>query len=456
MKDSERNNRNSQLIFLAPRFSQDVKGHFFDYAMNIANSQLPRVNKLIISEERVNSCTFDTEITWKSTDFGKSWGNDAGDVSPSQISQKLASLLNSSMNYKERNLVTFESSLSLFFALYGLLNKYPGLRIHFNFCDFGFWSKLLSNKLGNAVINFYTTNMFQRHQKQVFFYAQSTIAASSLSKYLRVPVRVFPFLSVMSMVSEARVTSNLRSTIIQRDYFQQKNLAHAINLLILPWPENHNITLEFLEFLYRDRKMTNLNVRVHSKNTMRGGKNYSKLLSKVHFSEGSLSDKEYREMFEWSDICYLPYSDNYHLTGNSGKLLDALCNGCYVIVDENTDLDELAEFKEIIMRTNHEVNKLSDLLRLKIEELLSSDYSGMQQERLSKRAKRQFSTANLYRVVSTANSTRCESDLDVESLKATRRRPFVTSWKRLRDFTMSTLNHLMWRGVWLYLSIRKN
>jgi hypothetical protein len=443
----------NQLIFLAPRFSQNAKGHFFDYTINIANTRLPKVSKLIITEEKVNLNTAGEDVTWESTDFGKNWGNDAGEVSPSRICRKLSSTLDSSTNYGLRNLVTFESSLSLLFALFCLIEKSPRLRIHFNFCDFGFWSKLLSYRLVRLPIKFYIKNIFERYQNQLFFYAQSRSAAETLSKYLGIQIGIFPFLSIMTMKYGNHVTPDLkfmRHEVQQSEGIEQKP---SINLLILPWPADENRVLDLLGFLDQTHLQTNLKVRVHSKKPIRGVDRFSQFGREIYFSYGPLPDVEYRAMFQWSDICYLPYSDTYHLSGNSGKMLDSLCNGTFVIVDENTDLQEFTKFNELILKTNHDVGNLLTTIMSKIDEITSSDQHNEQRRQLAKQALRQFSPSNMYEVVSSAQGTKCGNNPDIKSIeenRTVRRTILLTSWMMLRDIALLAQNHIIWRSVWLY------
>lgn len=127
----------------------------------------------------------------------------------------------------------------------------------------------------------------------------------------------------------------------------QESSSH-VNLLILPTPDqlaySFKVATELLSRFVRIRLQVRIHVKAEIPNEFQ---KYTDFNNRLLITSGSLEQSEYTNMFNWSDIVYLPYKSEYHINGSSGKVIDALSSGNFVIVDSRFSLqqyDSLQEF----------------------------------------------------------------------------------------------------------------
>lgn len=407
-------------ILLAPRLSDNEAGHHYWYPRIFTKNNDTR-NQVIF--EKSNTSVHHNDRIWNSVNLGCEWGHDLGFPSPLRLYITLKKAILKKSRGFECRVITFESSLSLLLALNFLALRMKNTRFHLCLLDGGFWRKILMYRVFAISLARIMKSSLTRNL--LFLYAQSEREANEFSKLLNIPVHTFPVMSTLANSTYFEHIGTGANSSIYADQLDAK-------LLVLPTVSDVEHMVEVSQSLIMKSK-NRLLIRMHAKVGFQNGDKFPKNLSaRFIVTTGVLSQREYAEMFLWADIVYLPYTTPYHINGSSGKVIDALSAGCFVILDSRFSVEQYHALQEFIFHVDqHNVLDLESSIEkyIRFKEAMIKTNKKIKKEIVSA-SKREFSLENLLSRLSAL-----ESRETISTIKGDLTRPsdsflkkVVTSW----------------------------
>ncbi len=320
------------LIFLATRFDLNLGGHFFWYTreiVSVLNEHHP--NYIVIAPSMSDFTLLDfVDSRWHFIDDLSAWGSDQGKKSPAILVKQLLPILLDRNQNSHITLFSYESSYSLVVALMRLHESVPELRLSITFLDHGFWVKLLSNtsRIGGFLVARFLSTLKQSS-------TWLKVLHPSISHYKEFSkicdVSVFPFSHISAYRNHP---SNLEKVSLTEFKF-----------LILPWQKDLERVAKFIEG-NSSLICKEFDVHIHFKSQLDfqafRDQLPKEIFSRIEISVGSLRSENYINLFQSSDLTWIPYADKYHQISGSGRAFDSITLGCPLIIDEGSDLIQMA------------------------------------------------------------------------------------------------------------------
>jgi hypothetical protein len=320
------------LILLATRFDLNLGGHFFWYTRGIVavlNEHHP--NYIVVAPKIGEMPLLDfVDSRWHFIDGLSDWGSDAGKNSPENLVKKLLPILLSKKQNSHITMFSIESSYSLIVALMRLQKKIPELRASITFLDHGFWVKLLTStsRIAEFLVSRFLWNLSESSSWLKVLHP-SISQHKEFSKICE--VRVFPFSHISAFWKHSL-------------NFEKVN-SQDFKFLILPWRNDLETVAKFIEskpyILFKE-----LGVHIHfkSQSDYQALKDRlpKELFAGLEVTVGTLQREDYIDLFQSSDLTWIPYADRYHQISGSGRAFDSITLGCPLIIDEGSDLIQMA------------------------------------------------------------------------------------------------------------------